>query len=81
MHSLKFAAVVSAALLTGLTLQAADASAEILISSAMWFAAQGQPKGKAATKFAQRVNEELAGKSRSRSIQTRPRCACRVARS
>jgi hypothetical protein len=35
LHFLKFAAVVSAALLTGLTLQAADASAEILISSAV----------------------------------------------
>src|SRR5919106_490685 len=62
MHPLKVAAVVSTALLTGLTFQASDAGAEILIKFSHVVAAQGQPKGEAATEFAKRVNEELAGK-------------------
>src|SRR5919106_670885 len=62
MHPLKVAAVVSTALLTGLTFQASDAGAEILIKFSHVVAAQGQPKGEAATEFAERVNEELAGK-------------------
>jgi C4-dicarboxylate-binding protein DctP len=62
MRSIKFVALVSTALLTGLTLQASDAGAEILIKFSHVVAAQGQPKGEAATEFAERVNEELAGK-------------------
>jgi C4-dicarboxylate-binding protein DctP len=62
MHPLKLATIVSTALLTGLTFQASDASAEILIKFSHVVAPQGQPKGEAATEFAERVNQELAGK-------------------
>ncbi len=62
MHRLKLAAIVSAALLTGLTFQASAVRAEIVIKFSHVVAPTGQPKGEAATEFAERVNKELAGK-------------------
>jgi C4-dicarboxylate-binding protein DctP len=60
MHPLKLAAVLSTAVLTGLTFQAADASAEIVIKFSH-VVAESTPKGQGALLFKKLAEERLPG--------------------